>query len=620
MRRQRNTVNSLIESAKKEYISALLDNNSSCPKKFWKHINQFLKGEYGTYHHRNFIGPETGNSVKTEPDFLNDYFVNISSRLGFGPNHVIDFDNNYLDMYSDIDDFFDISSDPPTVEEVVLYSNEIDMSKNSCIDGISSVVCKDLLVLNPELFVSIFHSSLTTNIFPSAWSKGIVTVIPKIGDLSDPANWRPITQTPIFAKILEKIVYNRMANYFAHNNVLSSYQYGFRPGRSTQQAIFDLTKYIYSNLNHKKIICSICLDVAKAFGCINHDLLLHKMSKIGFCNNSIAWFKSYLTRTQVVKFDKEISTELPVQTGIGQGTILGPIIFIFYINDIISVIRHLKINMYADDCILYTSGNDWTKMIAKIQPEIDNVQRWYDNNLLKVSIKKSKVLLIGSRNKLGKVDMTKNIKIGDTPLPFTKKYKYLGVTLNNEMTLSYYLSDTKETVMNRLFNLRKLRTYITEKSAVSIYKQTILPVLDYAGFMLISCNKSDRRDLQVIQNDALRTFYNIKRRDRFSVTKMHQKAHLLSLDQRRVFQLMGLMFLHRKNPRNIRIPARNTRGANRDQFVVERYNNLKYKNSPFYKGSELWQHLPLDIVTSDSIFSFKKCLKNRYKTYVDELL
>ena len=163
------------------------------------------------------MDPETGSTViiGNEPDFLNDYFVNISSRLGFGPNYVIDVDNNYLDMYSDIDDFFDISSDPPSIEEIVLYSSDIDTSKSSCKDGITSVICKDLLILSPKLFVSIFHASLSTNIFPSAWSKGVVTVMPKLGDLSNPANWRPITQTPIFAKILEKIVYNRMIIMFS---------------------------------------------------------------------------------------------------------------------------------------------------------------------------------------------------------------------------------------------------------------------------------------------------------------------------------------------------------------------------------------------------------------------
>ena len=137
--------------------------------------------------------------------------------------------------------------------------------------------------------------------------------------------------------------------------------------------------------------------------------------------------------------------------------------------------------------------------------------------------------------------------------------------------------------------------------------------------MLISCNKSDRKALQVIQNDALRTCYNVKRRDRLSVSRMHSNSHLLSLEQRRTFQLLSMMFVHKNNRKTVRIPARNTRGARRDQFDVERYNNLKYKNSPFFKGSVLWNQLPLDIAQSDSIFQFKKSLKNRYNKYVDVL-
>ena len=133
-----------------------------------------------------------------------------------------------------------------------------------------------------------------------------------------------------------------MFQYFNDNNIISPYQYGFCPGKSTQQAIFDLTKFIYSALNHKKIVGSICLDVAKAFDSINHDILQYKWTKIGFNDKSIAWFKSHLERTQVVKFDNKISSKLPIVTGIGQGTILGPLIFIFYINDIISSITSLN--------------------------------------------------------------------------------------------------------------------------------------------------------------------------------------------------------------------------------------------------------------------------------------
>ena len=319
-----------------------------------------------------------------------------------------------------------------------------------------------------------------------------------------------------------------------------------------------MSKYIYSGLNHKKIVGAICLDVAKAFDSINHDVLLFKMSKIGFNHASIDWFRSYLTRTQVVKFGSDVSNEIPIVTGIGQGTILGPLLFIFYINDIVTTIHHLKINMYADDCILYTSGNDWNRMIQKIQPEVNSVQRWCIKNRLKVNISKSKVLLFGSRNKLSNVDYSCKITLGNEHLSFTDNYKYLGVLLDREMNLTSLLADTKKIVTNRIFNLRKLRHYITEKSALAIYKQTILPVFDYAGFMIISCNKSDCHDLQIIQNDALRTCYNVKRRDKLSVAKMHTKSNLLSLEQRRSFQLLNLMYFHKHDVGNLRLVVRQT--------------------------------------------------------------
>ena len=132
------------------------------------------------------------------------------------------------------------------------------------------------------------------------------------------------------------------------------------------------------------------------------------------------------------------------------------------------------------------------------------------------------------------------------------------------------------------------------------------------GFILISCNKSDRHDLQVMQNNALRTCFNVKRGDKLSMANMHKKAKLLSLEQRRSLQLLHLMFIHKENVSNLRLIVRNTRAAQRDQFYVERY-----KNSPFYKGAELWKLLPLDIASSDSIFQFKLNLKKTYETFCD---
>ena len=205
----------------------------------------------------------------------------------------------------------------------------------------------------------------------------------------------------------------------------------------------------------------MCLDVCKAFDCINHDLLLYKMGKIGFNGNTIRWFKSYLTRTQTVKFNDVLSSALTVRSGIGQGTILGPLIFIFYINDIVGSVGNLKINMYADDCVLFKSGNSWSRMVGNIQSDLDHVDQWCQRNRLKLSESKSKVLLFGSIDKLKNIDYTKTLHIGEYLLDFVDKYKYLGVILDKYMNLTSLVADFKKNVTSQKFKLRKLRKTIT---------------------------------------------------------------------------------------------------------------------------------------------------------------
>ena len=242
-KQQRNIVNSMIESAKKLYISSLLVNNASCPKKFWRHINLLLRGEKSTDQNVQFVDMQTRIPVPKgeEPNYLNDFFCNISTRLGFNQD-IVHYNDDYLHVDNDLNEVFSLLHDPPTIDELVLYSDDIDLSKGSGVEGINVQICKDLLKFAPIFFLDIFSVSLREGLFPKAWSTGTVTVIPKSGDLSDPSNWRPITQTQIFAKIFEKIVHNRLSTYLDQNNILSKYQYGFRKGRSTQQAIFDLTK------------------------------------------------------------------------------------------------------------------------------------------------------------------------------------------------------------------------------------------------------------------------------------------------------------------------------------------------------------------------------------------
>ena len=161
-------------------------------------------------------------------------------------------DNNCDNIYN-VDVSFSFEDDMPTFNELVKIIRDIDVSKSSCVQNINSNFCKYLMIAIPDIVLAIYTKSLVTGKIPTDWTKGTITVILNDGDLTDPGNWRQITQTSIFAKVLEKLVLTRLLNYLLSNNIISEYQFGFLPGRSTQLAVFELTEQIYSSMNNKKI-------------------------------------------------------------------------------------------------------------------------------------------------------------------------------------------------------------------------------------------------------------------------------------------------------------------------------------------------------------------------------
>ena len=272
--------------------------------------------------------------------------------------------------------------------------------------------------------------------------------------------------------------------------------------------------------------------------------------------------------------------------------------------------------MYADDCLIYSVGNTWENMVPKIQEGLDCFQEWCKDNCLKLNVAKSKSLVIGTRYKLSSLDLNDRFTLNGVPLQHVSTYNYLGIVFDTNMTLTPLFAKVKKIVSNKIYILAKIRNQIDCNCAISIYKQTILPLLDYSGFMLISGNVSDRLDLQTLQNNALRICFNVRLRDRISIDRMHVRSNLLSLEQRRRKQLLNLMFIYKQRHFDIRrVHARNTRAANVYSFVRERYNNVKYKNSPYYKGSLLWDKLPVAARNCDIIVEYKKYLNNEYKIY-----
>ena len=174
----------------------------------------------------------------------------------------------------------------------MFFAENIGVSSLSGIDGINMRICKALLLHIPSKFRLLFAKSLFSDIFPSEWTLSPVKLLLKTGEMSNPANWRSISLTNVFSKLLVKVVHNQLLKYLMDNMLLSEKQYGFLPGKSTHEAIFKTVHDLYTNINNKKLTGMLLLDIAKAFNCINHDILYSKMESAGFEGKTISWFKS----------------------------------------------------------------------------------------------------------------------------------------------------------------------------------------------------------------------------------------------------------------------------------------------------------------------------------------
>ena len=408
--RVRNRVNSAIDNAKIQYVNNLLGATRKDPKRFWRNIKSIIDDDNTITDHVTFKDPASGRDIETNDaaNFVNKFFAEISDRT-CDINDAKPFTvGNRVDTR--------LYFVPPERYEIMLFAEDIDLNTSSGVDGINSKICKIMLLHIPEKFRMLFANSLFTGYFPCEWTLSKVKLLPKSGDLSNPNNWRPISMTSIFSKLLEKIVHRQVLKYFLDNVMISESQFGFLPGRSTHEAIFKTVQHVYSAINNNKILGMLLLDIAKAFNCVNHEILYLKMDMAGFGPMVISWFKSYLNRTQQVILQGTLSDIISVDKGIAQGTVLGPILFIFYINDIFKCTKYVNMTMFADDCVMFLSGNNWTNIHYRIQTDFDAVVDWTLRNNLRLNHDKTKAMIFSTRHKISKIDTPKHLKCLDMKL------------------------------------------------------------------------------------------------------------------------------------------------------------------------------------------------------------
>ena len=374
-------------------------------------------------------------------------------------------------------------------------------------DGISNVLLKEMINEVSKSITLIINQSIKSGIFPDRLKIGRILPLFKKGDKSCIENYRPISLLPAISKIFEKVIFDQILDYFNTNKLFSDNQYGFRKQHSTELAAIELVDRITSKLDNGFTPFSIFLDLSKAFDTINHDILLNKFKYYGFCEPSLKLIESYLiNRAQYVEMGHVKSKNVYLNCGVPQGSILGPLLFIVYVNDMSEASKLFNMLMYADDTTLMGSLEEFgitNKMNESgnlINLELLKIEMWLKLNMLSLNVQKSKFMIFFKHPKTVKPPV---VKINHTEVECVDNFVFLGLVLNKHLSWKDHINRTANKISKVIGIMYKLKHVFPQEALLAIYRSLILPHLNYC--ILIWGNITKR--LFKLQKRALRVIY-----------------------------------------------------------------------------------------------------------------
>ena len=391
--------------------------------------------------------------------------------------------------------------DLKTIAEAI---HDLRPSTSCGVDGLTSRLLKQA---GPSIFKPLLHIinlSIEHGIFPDAWKIGCITPLFKESDASNPSNYRPISIFPCLGKVCERIIHTQLYGYFTEQNLLTEDQSGFRKGHSTGSCLVDFLGNIYTNIDKGNLCGVLFLDLKKAFDMVDHSILTSKLRNYGIKSGTVKWITSYLCgRLQVTKVGWEISCPSTVDCGIPQGSILGPLSFTIYVNDLPKAVTSSKINLYADDTALTVISKNANELEENLNKTLSEVSIWFKANKLSLNITKSKVMCFGTNPQLTKLSNI-TVQHDNVILEKVSHYKYLGVTLDSRLSYSHHIGYIESKVIKRIGVLGRARHFLSEDTCIYLYKQLIITLMDYCDHIYAGTTQKCKVTLQKLQNSAAR--------------------------------------------------------------------------------------------------------------------